>query len=165
MYWAASAIHVVFCKSVTWPWMTHVNGCANQMMLYGCRNQKHMLLWSRLEDVVQMLRRMYSFWFYVFSRQQPTHLWMTLRSETKKCDTGCSDPSAFFLVKVRTATDTMTHNTFCSTIVLGIKRFSHIKMAHLPYGIRPAVQVLLFTFMISKSSLYIFLQGNEPLTF
>lgn len=65
MYWTASAIHVVFCNSITWPGMTHVYGCTNQMMLYGCGNQKHMLLWSRPEDVVQILHRMYSFFGFM----------------------------------------------------------------------------------------------------
>lgn len=86
--------------------MTHVYGCANQMMLYGCRNQEHMLLGSRPEDVVQMLHGMYSFRFYAVSRQQPPvckWLWGV------KMWHGLIGTSAF-PIEVQMANDTMTHH-------------------------------------------------------
>lgn len=73
MYWTASAVYVVFCKaSLSLGWLTFMDVQTRWLwMLYGCRNQEHMLSWSRPEDVVQILHRMYSFRFYVVSRQQP----------------------------------------------------------------------------------------------
>lgn len=79
MYWTASAVYVVFCKaSLSLGWLTFMDVQTRWLwMLYGCRNQEHMLSWSRPEDVVQILHRMYSFRFYVVSRQQqPNCKWL-----------------------------------------------------------------------------------------
>lgn len=152
--------------------MTHVNGCTNQMMLYGCRNQKHMLLWSRPEDVVQILHRMYSFWFYVVSGQQPPNCkwlfgeWGLKKKKKKKCDMGWSDPSSFFSIEVQTGTDTSTSCYFhvLKKSLTCVKKICPPTFSWEQKGFFPQFSPALHLCYI-KVFLYIFLWGNEPLTF
>lgn len=66
--------------------------CKTRWCYMDVENQKHMLLWSRLEDVVQMLHRMYSFFLTSFpdSFVDDFEEW-----EKKKSDTGRWDTSDF----------------------------------------------------------------------
>lgn len=126
-------------------------------MLYGCRNQEHMLLWLQPEDVVQILHRMYSFLFYIVSRQQPNYCqWLSGES--------CKNVTNWTLCSPQRGTNESWHKSLrCSVLIMslgkpptflcGVKRDSSI------------TAVLLFTSIMSKPSLYIFLWGNEPLTF
>lgn len=70
-------------------------------------NQKHMLLWSRLEDVVQMLHRMYSFFLTSF----PDSFVDDFEEWEKKKVTRADGTPLIFLVKIQTAIDTMTQNS------------------------------------------------------
>lgn len=115
------------------------------------------------KDVVQMLRRMYSFRFSDVSRQQPPVCEWLCRV---KMWHGLFGPTAS-PTEAQTATDTMTWDSVLHSCLGNNALITEKWQPTLLGGTNGSIPHFppVPHFIISKSSLYIFLWGNEPLTF
>lgn len=145
MYWPAPETCVVFYKTFS-AWKDSFMDVQTRWlwMLYGCRNQEHMLFWLWPEDRVRLLCRMYAF---SFSRRQ-----------LPNCKLLSGDPSKCNWLQRYTQRMTQKSIMFCYINVLEMMLYSYKNALHI-------LSCGKNIFFARMSSLCILPWGDEPLTF